>query len=78
MFKGGESLGKKVVFLLDSAKRVWPVLYHGMNENYYQHKCFSSGWKDFAAANNIHLGDTCIFEAVNGSNDMLQVRIRKE
>lgn len=59
--KGRTKMEKKVVFLRDPEKRLWPVLYHekpGL-------QVLTSGWEDFGRANNIQPGDECAFMLEN-------------
>ncbi|XP_077250644.1 uncharacterized protein LOC143890023 isoform X2 [Tasmannia lanceolata] len=65
---------RMVVFLRDPAMRMWPILYHGTS----RYNCLAFGWSTFVKANNIQLGDVCVFEVESGPDDMfLQVRITK-
>ena len=54
-YKGRARKERKLVFLRDSAMRLWPVLYHERSG----FKILTNGWKSFRKANNIQPGDEC-------------------
>ncbi|KAA8542178.1 hypothetical protein F0562_023330 [Nyssa sinensis] len=60
-FKGRTRMERKVVFLQDPVKRLWPVLYHQK----YGLKILASGWEAFSKGNNIQPGDQCVFGVEN-------------
>ncbi|XP_030542230.1 uncharacterized protein LOC115749520 isoform X2 [Rhodamnia argentea] len=57
-FKGTSSRDRKVVYLKDPSKRMWPVLYHERSGL----RLLTSGWDGFRKANCIQQGDECVFQ----------------
>ncbi|KAI3435304.1 uncharacterized protein J3R85_006232 [Psidium guajava] len=57
-FKGTSSRDRKVVFLKDPSKRMWPVLYHERSGL----RALTSGWDGFRKANCIQQGDECVLQ----------------
>ncbi|XP_040376461.1 B3 domain-containing protein Os02g0598200-like isoform X1 [Oryza brachyantha] len=54
-FRHKGRLDRRVVILKDPMKRLWPVFYH----DHPIFVGFTSGWKAFAAANDLQSGDVC-------------------
>lgn len=72
-YKGRMKMERKVVYLRDSAMRMWPVLYHE-RPNF---KILTSGWKDFSKANLIQPGDECVFSLENDLEAIYGVHIAR-
>ncbi|XP_038894886.1 B3 domain-containing protein Os01g0905400-like [Benincasa hispida] len=64
---------KKVVFLRDPRKRLWPILYHEMPNV----KVLTSGWESFCSANKIQSGDECLFHVEDELERIYEVSVRK-
>ncbi|CAK9327194.1 unnamed protein product [Citrullus colocynthis] len=64
---------KKVVFLRDPRKRLWPILYHEMPNV----KVLTSGWEAFCSANKIQSGDECLFHVEDEFERIYEVSVRK-
>lgn len=64
---------KKVVFLRDPSKRLWPILYHEMPNV----QVLTSGWEAFCCANRIKSGDECLFHVKDDLEREYNVSIRK-
>ncbi|KAG6584129.1 B3 domain-containing protein, partial [Cucurbita argyrosperma subsp. sororia] len=64
---------KKVVFLRDPSKRLWPILYHEMPNV----QVLTSGWEAFCCANRIESGDECLFHVKDELEREYNVSIRK-
>nr|POE61507.1 b3 domain-containing protein [Quercus suber] len=71
--KGRMKMERKVVYLRDSAMRMWPVLYHE-RPNF---KILTSGWEDFRKANLIQPGDECVFSLENDLEAIYGVHIAR-
>lgn len=65
---GGQS---QVVYLRDSARRLWPVLYTAT----FGIPAFVDGWKRFCEKNFIHLGDVCIIKPENSVSGVYRVDV---
>ncbi|XP_023000796.1 B3 domain-containing protein Os01g0905400-like isoform X1 [Cucurbita maxima] len=64
---------KKVVFLRDPSKRLWPILYHEMPNV----QVLTSGWEAFCCANRIESGDECLFHVKDELKREYNISIRK-
>lgn len=63
-----------VVLLRDPDMRIWPVLYHEKSA----FKILTSGWEAFSKANNIKLGDECVFGVESDSESVYGVNILRK
>ncbi|XP_022137099.1 B3 domain-containing protein Os01g0905400-like [Momordica charantia] len=64
---------KRLVFLRDPRKRLWPMLYHEMPNV----QVLTSGWEAFCSVNQIEPGDECLFHLEDEPERIYQVSIRK-
>ncbi|CAA3022870.1 B3 domain-containing Os02g0598200-like [Olea europaea subsp. europaea] len=64
----------QVVYLRDSARRLWPVLYTATSVI----PAFVDGWKRFCEENFIHLGDVCIIKPENSFSGVYRVDVIKQ
>jgi hypothetical protein len=72
-YKGRARKERKLVFLRDSAMRLWPVLYHERSG----FKILTNGWKSFRKANNIQPGDECVFGVESDLDGVYGVHIAR-
>ncbi|PIA50890.1 hypothetical protein AQUCO_01100002v1 [Aquilegia coerulea] len=63
---------KDNVVLLDPCGRSWPVTIKHQRD---RETTLTSGWANFRVANKINIGDTCLFEFIEGLGDALRVYI---
>ncbi|XP_023542633.1 uncharacterized protein LOC111802479 [Cucurbita pepo subsp. pepo] len=64
---------RRLVFLRDPRKRLWPILYHEMPNVHV----LTSGWEAFCSANKIQSGDECLFHVEDELERIYEVRVRK-
>ncbi|KAM7264554.1 hypothetical protein ACFE04_002237 [Oxalis oulophora] len=68
-----EKQGK--VVLLNSDGETWPAMYRKTISNSRLYVTLHNGWNTFVRANQLKLGDECVFELINRREIMLNVRI---
>lgn len=78
-FPSANSVGRgcrerKLVFLEDPLKRIWPVLYEERPE------CgvLANGWEGFVKAHDLQLGDECIFKHIKDSTYRVSISQRQQ
>ncbi|GMN29826.1 hypothetical protein TIFTF001_002582 [Ficus carica] len=66
------------VFVISDG-RTWPVKFRRRSRNEIRRGCrlLKEGWKKFAEDNNLKVGDTCVFQLIDGNKKSFKVSILK-
>ncbi|KAI4365970.1 hypothetical protein MLD38_021903 [Melastoma candidum] len=70
-FRGGKNKDRRMLFLQDPMRRLWPIVYLDRGDSRF----LSHGWEGFRSAHNLKPGDNCIFEVRDEAKALFGVSI---